>query len=74
MTEPFRLMNDLYILDSWMKNNSGLVAGFTTRNGGKSSEPFRSMNLAFHVNDNSDDVCENRRILAKRSGFLFSNG
>jgi len=69
MTEPFRLMNDLYILDSWMKKNSGLVAGFTTRNGGKSSEPFRSMNLAFHVNDNSDDVCENRRILAKKIGF-----
>jgi YfiH family protein len=69
MTEPFRLMDDLYILDSWMKKCSGLVAGFTTRNGGISSEPFHSMNLAFHVNDNSDDVCENRRILAKKIGF-----
>ncbi|MBE3568665.1 MAG: peptidoglycan editing factor PgeF [Bacillales bacterium] len=69
MTEPFRLMNDLYVLDSWMKKYSGLVAGFTTRNGGISSEPFHRMNLAFHVNDNGDDVCENRRILAKKIGF-----
>ena len=72
MTEPFRLKDDLYLLDSWMKKYSGLVAGFTTRNGGISSEPFRSMNLAFHVNDNSDSVCENRRILADKVEFPLS--
>jgi YfiH family protein len=40
---------------------SGLVVhGFTTRNGGVSSEPYTSLNTAFHVGDELDNVRANR--------------
>jgi len=45
-------------------NKSGLVTHcFTTRLGGVGSEPYSSMNLAFHVGDNSRTVVLNRKII-----------
>lgn len=41
-----------------------IVMGDTYRHGGVSQEPYSSLNLAFHVGDNSEAVIENRRIVA----------
>lgn len=40
------------------------VAGTTTRGGGVSAGPYRSLNLAAHVGDDADNVAENRRRFA----------
>ena len=42
-----------------------IVQSFTTRYGGKSTTPYDSLNLAFHVGDDSDIVNQNHQILAK---------
>ncbi|MDP3265215.1 MAG: peptidoglycan editing factor PgeF [Sulfuricurvum sp.] len=44
-------------------------AHFTTRHGGVSSSPYGTLNLAFHVGDNPQNVLENHRILADRLGY-----
>ena len=41
-----------------------VVMGSTYREGGVSKEPCTSLNLAFHVGDNPDDVVKNRALLA----------
>lgn len=38
----------------------GVAVGFSTRGGGESKEPFSSLNLALHVNDDESDVLKNR--------------
>lgn len=43
--------------------------GFTTRLGGVSKGAFKSLNLALHVGDNSEDVLANRRLVAEAMGF-----
>lgn len=43
-----------------------LTACFTTREGGVSSSPYQSLNLAFHVGDNPQDVTQNHDILASQ--------
>lgn len=40
-------------------------AHFTTRHGGISDSPYGTLNLAFHVGDNPQDVLENHQILGK---------
>ncbi|MDM5316618.1 peptidoglycan editing factor PgeF [Fictibacillus sp. b24] len=57
----------------WQEQNSKIVAGFTTREGGNSSEPFYSMNMGFHVNDNPDTVRKNRKKFAESIGFPVEN-
>lgn len=44
-------------------------AHFTTRHGGISSSPYGTLNLAFHVGDNGQDVLKNHRILADMLGY-----
>ena len=51
---------------------------FTSREGGVSSAPYESFNLATHVGDNAEAVLENRKILAMQfglpiEGFFFMN-
>jgi YfiH family protein len=51
---------------------------FTSREGGVSSSPYESLNLATHVGDDSQRVLANREILAQRFGmrsekFFFMN-
>ncbi len=46
-----------------------LTHGFTTRLDGVSPEPYKSLNLAFHVGDDPGHVIENRRILLHESGL-----
>lgn len=45
------------------------VAGTTTRTGGVSTGPYRSLNLAAHVGDEPDNVVENRRRFAAACGL-----
>lgn len=51
-----------------LKNGSALIV-FTTRNKGVSEECYKSLNLAFHVGDNEENVIKNRLKLIKVFGF-----
>ncbi|SER75534.1 peptidoglycan editing factor PgeF [Salipaludibacillus aurantiacus] len=73
MNEPFKHhSNSRLILKEWSELSPGLIAGFTTKNGGISGGPFHTNNLGLHVNDNSEDVAANRRQLAEELGFPLS--
>ncbi|SFA75260.1 MULTISPECIES: peptidoglycan editing factor PgeF [unclassified Bacillus (in: firmicutes)] len=64
--EPFVKQNEQYYsIKNWVEQYPGLVAGFTTKNGGSSKDSFQSQNFGFHVGDNLTDVCANRESLAK---------
>ncbi|GAA0612968.1 peptidoglycan editing factor PgeF [Virgibacillus siamensis] len=66
MNEPFYESHNLMlVLEKWQRINPKLKAGFTTRNGGSSSSPFKSFNLGLHVPDKHDDVLANRMKLAE---------
>jgi polyphenol oxidase len=63
--EPF-LKKDktAYFIHEWTKQFPNLVAGFTTKHGGVSKEQFGTLNFGFHVGDEPEDVCQNRKVLA----------
>ncbi|SHN15187.1 peptidoglycan editing factor PgeF [Gracilibacillus kekensis] len=65
MSEPFFQKNNDPIL--WVKpwEDANIVAGFTTREKGRSLPPYHSNNLGFHVEDNPDDVLQNRKQVAE---------
>ena len=64
--EPFRIQKEEYfVIADWMQNDRHLMAGFTSKNGGKSKENFTSLNFGFHVEDTQESVLENREHLAK---------
>lgn len=44
-------------------DSEGVLAVFTNRHGGVSKKPFDSLNLAFHVEDDFQDVLRNRKML-----------
>ncbi|WP_028392931.1 peptidoglycan editing factor PgeF [Bacillus cihuensis] len=74
MTEPFLLREEeFYCLESWMNKFPGLIAGFTTKNGGVSKGDYASLNIGFHVGDNTEDVIANRQILAKKLSFPLTD-
>lgn len=71
--EPFHQVETQYLLiQDWMDTNPNLLAGFTTRCGGVSKEPYWSLNVGFHVDDDVKDVTKNREILAQKLGFPLS--
>jgi len=47
----------------------GVVAGFSTRHGGGSDEPYASLNLSLSIGDDEAQVHENRRRLCEALGF-----
>lgn len=53
-----------YLQPNWAQE-SGVVAGFTTRNGGVSRAPFNSLNLGFNTEDSRHNVEANRSTLAR---------
>ncbi|MNM14130.1 Laccase domain protein [compost metagenome] len=74
--EPFVRMKKepaLYELQPWSGLYPGLVAGFTGRSGGFSSEPYGSLNCAFHVGDIPEDVISNRETVAGTLGFALKD-
>jgi YfiH family protein len=52
-----------------LNNFSNLTHAFSTKDGGVSKSPFKSLNLAFHVNDNPLDVIKNHQLLASRLNY-----
>lgn len=56
-----------------VKLTSHFFVAFTTRLGGISREPFRSLNLAFHVGDEPKRVLKNRSLLARSLQFPLEN-
>ncbi|KAB2337431.1 peptidoglycan editing factor PgeF [Cytobacillus depressus] len=68
--EPFILKkNEYFVIQEWAEKFPGLVAGFTTKNGGFSENDFSSMNLGLHVNDKQESVRQNREHIAKCVSF-----
>lgn len=71
--EPFQLIQDeIVLISEWKKLYPHLTAGFTTKNGGYSKEPFESFNLGLHVNDLDEHVHQNRVKLSEIIGFSTS--
>jgi polyphenol oxidase len=66
--EPFQCENveSLLFLQAWMKESNKLVAGFTTKNGGFSTESYQTLNLGLHVQDVPSTVVANREIVARQ--------
>ncbi|MGP7817590.1 peptidoglycan editing factor PgeF [Niallia sp. 01092] len=68
--EPFILQEqEFFTIADWCKAYPNLLAGFSTKNGGKSEKELQSLNLAFHVNDLKETVCANRKIVADKLDF-----
>lgn len=72
MIEPFKKTIDgVYHIDSWEKKAPGLVAGFTSKNGGTGK--YSGLNMAFHVNDEKSSVQQNRQHVSEIIGFPIKN-
>jgi len=54
---------------SWPRFKDELIAFTSTRNDGFSNAPYNSLNLAFHVGDDKNNVSKNREKLFKEVGF-----
>lgn len=68
MTEPFKKSNDgLFHLEKWELEEPGLVAGFTSKDGGTGR--YNGLNMAFHVQEEASFVLENRKNTAKLIDF-----
>ncbi len=63
--EPFQLKSETRLhLTSLEEAIPGLIAGFTTKNGGVSEGAYETLNMGLHVADDEKKVLENRRILS----------
>lgn len=74
--EPLSLIDKeiaYFTIPSWTKLNSGLCVGFSTRNGGNSKNHFSSLNLALHVDDDKENVIENRKLISTELNFSFNS-
>ncbi|WNB90475.1 peptidoglycan editing factor PgeF [Bacillus sp. NEB1478] len=60
-------------LQSWQNENPNILAGFTTRTGGFSTDSFQTLNMGFHVEDNPEKVQKNRLAFAEDIGFPIQN-
>ncbi|TCP29103.1 hypothetical protein EV207_11225 [Scopulibacillus darangshiensis] len=49
----------------YLSNNSALVLGITTRDGGVSRVPYATLNMGYHVKDHHEAVLENRQRLGE---------
>ncbi|WP_162297824.1 peptidoglycan editing factor PgeF [Halalkalibacillus sediminis] len=59
-SEIFKLKDTHYLqIEDWERD--GIIAGFSTRDGGFSESPYTSLNLGIHVNDKHDAVVQNRQ-------------
>ncbi|MEC0090162.1 peptidoglycan editing factor PgeF [Paenibacillus macquariensis] len=58
------------MLEPWTSFDK-ITVGFTGRHGGTGKSPYESLNCAFHVGDDSQDVINNRRTVVETLGFPF---
>jgi YfiH family protein len=63
-----RLLVMANILHSFPQVPPGVIAGWTSRQGGVSRAPYDSLNLGVHVGDDANDVVSNRAQLASALG------
>jgi YfiH family protein len=71
--EPFVQSGERYlIIKEWQQAHPHLIVGFSTRTGGKSTDPYNSLNLGFHVGDDLKCVRVNRSLLATDLHFPLS--
>ncbi|MGF7046167.1 YfiH family protein [Paenibacillus sp. DS2015] len=74
--EPFVLKTDtelaLLMLEPW-KHYRGITAGFTGRHGGSGKLPYDTLNCAFHVGDDPNDVIDNRSKVAEMLGYSLES-
>jgi hypothetical protein len=74
MDDPFIQENERSLfIKNWHNKIPGLIAGFTTRNGGVSETPFHSLNIGLHVNDNKEHVLTNRKLFVNDADFSMSD-
>lgn len=73
MKEPFVLKDGLLWLEDWMARFPELTAGFTTTLNGFSAEPFKGLNLGYHVGDSPQVVGKNREEMAKKVGIPLNH-
>ncbi|MFC7681569.1 peptidoglycan editing factor PgeF [Paenibacillus sp. GCM10028914] len=75
--EPFKKQDyqgpNLFVLESWNEEGTGLTAGFSGRGGGVGTGPYDSLNLALHVGDRPEDVIANRKLTAEALGFSLED-
>jgi YfiH family protein len=53
----------------YINNDDSIYLLFTTRNGGMSSNPYTSLNMATHVGDDKQTVLNNRNIILEKYGM-----
>ncbi|TXK72408.1 peptidoglycan editing factor PgeF [Paenibacillus sp. N3.4] len=63
----------LYTIANWMETYNGLTVGFTSRHGGVSKAPYSTLNCGLHVQDLSEDVVNNRELIAETIGHSFDS-
>lgn len=56
-----------------MRLNKTIIKKFTTKDGGRSTKPYNSLNLAFHVGDNKNTVLQNHKILSDQMGYNLNS-
>lgn len=61
--------SDLYLKPDIFKHIPSLVAGVSTRHGGKSQAPYHSLNLGVHTNDQAETIQENINLLCQSLGI-----
>lgn len=61
--------SDLYLKPEIFKHISSLVAGVSTRHGGKSQAPYHSLNLGVHTEDQAEIIQENISLLCQSLGI-----
>ncbi|MHC0037247.1 peptidoglycan editing factor PgeF [Pseudoneobacillus sp. C159] len=72
--ESFVLKGKEYLaIEEWENNWPNLVVGFSTKNGGLSKGDYSTLNMGFHVGDNSDIVCQNKQTIASIINFPLNN-
>lgn len=70
MAEPFSVRNDAALMmEPVAAGDKIILSGISLRTGGTSHGPFASLNLGLHVGDCSENVVENRRIVAEKIGL-----
>lgn len=61
--------SDLYLKPEIFKHIPHLVAGVSTRHGGKSQAPYHSLNLGVHTDDSPHIIQENLKLLCQSLGI-----
>lgn len=56
-----------------LNNFSNLIHAFTTKSGGVSLKQYKSLNLAFHVNDDEELVKKNHQLLANHLNYQMNS-